>query len=184
MPTKNLTLVNNNSSMENCKSKLKSEFSKAFQFNCSHVIVTQDGIESLHGHDYFLSIKIESDNSESQQETGFSQLKQAASVLTQEFEGKVIVATLCDFAPVETTQTTVKMNLSNFRGAYYEWPRRMCVILEAKQTSAEELARYASLRIIQQLSENYFKHRLVSKFQVTVSEIFQQQQGKYTVRFN
>jgi 6-pyruvoyltetrahydropterin/6-carboxytetrahydropterin synthase len=124
-------------------------------FCCGHFISYRGHhCERLHGHNYRAAVEVEGGLQEDYYVFDFIALKQRTKEITDELDHHVLLATRNPFIVVEASEASVRV-----RYLEREWlfPRGDCVLLPIENTTAELLARYIALRLVEVLrnTENF-----------------------------
>jgi 6-pyruvoyltetrahydropterin/6-carboxytetrahydropterin synthase len=124
-------------------------------FCCAHFISYRGHqCERLHGHNYRAAVEIEGDLQGDFYVFDFIALKQRTREITDELDHHVLLATRNPVIGVEEDAIRVRV-----RYGEREWvfPRGDCILLPIENTTAELLARYIALRLVDSLrsGENF-----------------------------
>jgi len=120
------------------------------KFSAAHFIAYQGFRETLHGHNYRVSVQIEGDLGPQGYVLDFGIVKQVAKRVCSRLDEKFIIPGASDCLRVrqDVAQVTVGYNDDEFR-----FPCKDVVVLPIVHSSAEELARYLAGEIRRELSE-------------------------------
>jgi 6-pyruvoyltetrahydropterin/6-carboxytetrahydropterin synthase len=118
-------------------------------FCCGHFIsFAGDQCEPLHGHNYRAAVEIEGGLDENYYLFDFITLKRLAKVITDELNHRMLVATRNAHIKVEDTPERVRLT---HRDREWVFPRGDCALLPIENTTAELLATYIGLRLLERL---------------------------------
>jgi 6-pyruvoyltetrahydropterin/6-carboxytetrahydropterin synthase len=121
---------------------------------CSGHFISYEGdkCERLHGHNYRATVEIEGELDENRYVFDFIALKNRTKALTDELDHRMMLATANPFIKVEADSRRVHV-----RYGEREWvfPREDCVLLPIENTTAELLARYLALRLLEDLRKHH-----------------------------
>jgi 6-pyruvoyl tetrahydropterin synthase/QueD family protein len=120
------------------------------KFSAAHFIAYAGFRETLHGHNYRVSVEIEGNLGPQGYVLDFGTVKQVAKRVCSRLDEKFIVPAESDclYVSQEGAQVTVRYDGDEFR-----FPRKDVVLLPIVHSSAEELARYLAGEIRRELRE-------------------------------
>ena len=118
------------------------------KFSAAHFIAYHGFRESLHGHNYRISVEIEGDLGSQGYVLDFGIVEQVAKRVCQRLDEKFIVPAQSDCLHIreESGQMTLRYEDDEFH-----FPVKDVVVLPIVHSSAEELARYLAAEIRQEL---------------------------------
>lgn len=118
------------------------------KFSAAHFIAYEGFRETLHGHNYRVSVEIEGDLGPQGYVLDFGIVKQVARRVCQRLDEKFLIPAASDCLRVieEGGQVTVRYEDDEFR-----FPVKDVVLLPIIHSSAEELARYLAAEIHREL---------------------------------
>ena len=128
-------------------------------FASAHFIIGHDKCGRLHGHNYFIKVKVIGDLDEQHMILDFGELKGVLRKLTNPFDHKVLVPTEAPELKLKEKGESYEIVTCNKR---YLIPKEDTELVPVPATTAEEMAKY-------------FHHELKKiwsdlKFQVTIEE--------------
>lgn len=135
------------------------------KFSSAHFIAYRGFRETLHGHNYRLSVEVEGTLGPDGYVVDFGIVKKAAREICGRLDGKTIVPMESDCVSIESDDRHVVMITESGR---FSLPRGDCVLLPLVHSSVEELARYLAGEICQQLAADGIAG--ISAIQVGVEE--------------
>jgi 6-pyruvoyltetrahydropterin/6-carboxytetrahydropterin synthase len=121
---------------------------------CSGHFISYEGdrCERLHGHNYRATVEIEGDLDENQYVFDFIALKNRTKALTEELDHRMMLATGNPFIKVDADACRVHVR---YREREWVFPREDCVLLPIENTTAELLARYLAMRLLEDLRRHH-----------------------------
>lgn len=136
-------------------------------FSSAHFITFAGNIcERLHGHNYGLEIEVEGPLDENAYVVDFIALRDAAKKIVDELDHHVLLPTQHALIKVSADEREVT---ATFEERRWVFPLEDCVLLDIPNTTAEKLAEYVGLRLIDSLSLGTAE-RPVSRLSVAVDE--------------
>ncbi len=121
---------------------------------CSGHFISYEGdkCERLHGHNYRAAVEVEGELDENHYVFDFIALKHRTKEITDELDHHMLLATRNRLIRVEEGPQTVRVR---YREQEWLFPRDNCVLLPIENTTAELLARYIALRLLDSLRERH-----------------------------
>ncbi len=122
-------------------------------FCCGHFI-TYDGhqCERLHGHNYRAAVEIEGRLDENFYVFDFIALKARTKEITDALDHHMLLATRNAYIRVEESAERV---LVTYKDRQWIFPRGDCVLLPIENTTAELIARYIAMRLLESLQQRH-----------------------------
>jgi 6-pyruvoyltetrahydropterin/6-carboxytetrahydropterin synthase len=118
-------------------------------FCCGHFISYRGHeCERLHGHNYRAAVEVEGGLQGDYYVFDFIALKQRTKEITDELDHHMLLATGNPVINVEESPTSVRVR---YREREWVFPRGDCVLLPIENTTAELLARYIAMRLVEVL---------------------------------
>ena len=108
-------------------------------FASAHFIIGHDKCGRLHGHNYFLKVKIQGELDKEHMVLDYGDLKVALKKLTKELDHHVIIPSKAEGLEIEETDESYQIITCNKR---YLFPKEDAVFLPLEATTSEELSRY------------------------------------------
>lgn len=108
-------------------------------FAAAHFIIGHDKCGRLHGHNYFIKVKISGDINEQHMVLDYGVLKEELKKLVKPLDHKVLIPTKADGLQIEEKENSVEIVTCDKR---YLLPVDDVVHLPIPATTAEELAKY------------------------------------------
>ncbi len=108
-------------------------------FASAHFIIGHDKCGRLHGHNYFIKVKISGDINEQHMVLDYGVLKEELKKLVKPLDHKVLIPTKADGLQIEEKENSVEIVTCDKR---YLLPVDDVVHLPIPATTAEELAKY------------------------------------------
>jgi 6-pyruvoyltetrahydropterin/6-carboxytetrahydropterin synthase len=137
------------------------------KFSAAHFIAYPGFRESLHGHNYQVSVRVEADLGRDGYVLDFGLVKRVAKALCEELDEKVLVPARSDCLDIAADAARVEMTTAE--GERFQFPRNDCAVLPIVHSSAEELAAYLLERLRAKL-ENEAGGRPIAALEVGVAE--------------
>src|SRR5499427_2322078 len=124
-----------------------------FVFCSGHFISYEgDKCERLHGHNYRATVEIEGDLDDNQYVFDFIALKNRTKAITDELDHHMLLPTRSRIIAVEEGPRSVRVR---YKEREWLFPREDCVLLPVENTTAELLARYIGLRLLDDLRRQH-----------------------------
>ncbi|HDP96985.1 MAG TPA: 6-pyruvoyl tetrahydropterin synthase family protein [Euryarchaeota archaeon] len=116
-------------------------------FSAAHVMIGHAKCGRLHGHDYAISVRLEGEPGPDGVIMDFGLIKDIVRGITEELDHKFLVG-------VNNENVSIKGDVVSVRSgeSMYQIPIRDCATLEIEQTTAEEISKWFSKRLRDQLS--------------------------------
>lgn len=128
---------------------------ECFVFSAAHFITFGDNIcERLHGHNYKVAVVVEGMLGEHQYVIDFIALRDALRALTAELDHHVLLPKSHPHIRVTKEGNSVH---ATFEERRWLFPIEDCVILPVSNTTAEEIARYLTERLLEVLRKRSFE---------------------------
>jgi 6-pyruvoyltetrahydropterin/6-carboxytetrahydropterin synthase len=138
---------------------------KHLSFSSSHFVVEGGTCESLHGHNYRVSVELEGCMDAVGYVMDFTRLKYMIREIISPLDHKILIAS--QNASLRTTTTGEEMEVT-FKEKKYLFPRQECMILPVSNCTAEHIAAYILARLVSALREGNVRN--VSGIRVGVEE--------------
>ncbi len=121
---------------------------------CSGHFISYEGdkCERLHGHNYRTTVEIEGELDENHYVFDFIALKHRTKAITDELDHRMMLATRNPHIHIEEGPRSIRVC---YREREWLFPREDCVLLPIENTTAELLARYIALRLIEDLQRQH-----------------------------
>jgi 6-pyruvoyltetrahydropterin/6-carboxytetrahydropterin synthase len=121
---------------------------------CSGHFISYEGdkCERLHGHNYRATVEIEGDLDANRYVFDFIALKHRTKAITDELDHRMLLATRNPLIAVEEGPRSVRVR---YRDREWLFPRDDCVLLPIENTTAELLARWICLRLVEELQRQH-----------------------------
>lgn len=121
---------------------------------CSGHFISYEGdkCERLHGHNYRAAVEVEGSLDGNYYVFDFIELKHLTKTVTDELDHRMMLATRNPFIRVEEGPKSIHVR---YREREWLFPREDCVLLPIENTTAELLARYIGLRLIEDLRRKH-----------------------------
>jgi 6-pyruvoyltetrahydropterin/6-carboxytetrahydropterin synthase len=139
------------------------------KFSAAHFIAYPGFREALHGHNYRVSIAVEGGLGPQGYVVDFGVVKKIARRLCEQLDERVLVPAQSDCVEVVADERTVTLR---YDGDEFRFPRGDTVLLPIVHSSVEELARYLSGALKQELAREGIND--VTAVEVGVEESFGQ----------
>lgn len=118
-------------------------------FSAAHFVTfNNDVCERLHGHNYRVAAEVFGPLDENHFVVDFVALRETLKLLVDELDHHVLLPTSHPMIRVEADEHSVR---ADFRDRHWEFPREDCVLLPVPNTTAELIARYLGLRLLDAL---------------------------------
>ena len=108
-------------------------------FASAHFIIGHDKCGRLHGHNYFIKVKVKGDLDKQHMVLDFGDLKEALRKLTDPFDHKVLIPTKAPELQLEEKEESYEIITCNKR---YLIPKEDAELVPLPATTAEEMAKY------------------------------------------
>ncbi len=108
-------------------------------FASAHFIIGHDKCGHLHGHNYFIKVKISGDIDDQRMVLDYSILKEELKKLTKPLDHKVLIPSKAAELFLEEKEDSIEIISCNKR---YLIPAEDIILLPIPATTAEELAKY------------------------------------------
>lgn len=137
-----------------------------FKFSGSHFTIFGKGEgERLHGHNYYVSVKVEFDQLD--KSTGlvfdFNELKPIVKSICESLDEKVLIPAESPYLEIQETDTQLNIQFSE---KLYSFPRVDVALLKVANVSSEELSRY----LAHEISAQWMRSKQMRSLAVTVEE--------------
>jgi 6-pyruvoyltetrahydropterin/6-carboxytetrahydropterin synthase len=121
---------------------------------CSGHFISYEGdkCERLHGHNYRTAVEVEGGLDDNHYVFDFIALKQRTRAITDELDHRMMLPTRNPHIHVEAAAHRVHVR---YRDREWVFPRDDCVLLPIENTTAELLARYIALRLLDDLRRHH-----------------------------
>ncbi|ANQ09000.1 Uncharacterized protein PCOAH_00034040 [Plasmodium coatneyi] len=153
--------------------------SPLFSFNCAHFIAFKGFRETLHGHNYNVSLKLRGNIQDDGYVIDFSILKEKVKKVCKQLDHHFILPMYSDVLNIQEVKDNFKITCED--SSEYSFPKRDCVQIPIKHSSTEEIGLHILNKVIEEIGLPILKARSVNYMEVTVSESPTQ---KATVRRN
>jgi 6-pyruvoyltetrahydropterin/6-carboxytetrahydropterin synthase len=117
-------------------------------FAAGHFITYSGRCETLHGHNYRVSVELEGELDENAHVWDFGSLRRVTRKLLDELDRKTLLP--LDNPALQVTEEGQGVEVVYKEGRYV-FPRRDVVLLPVQNTSAETLARYLAAKLREEL---------------------------------
>ncbi|MHA1440570.1 MAG: 6-pyruvoyl trahydropterin synthase family protein [Candidatus Heimdallarchaeota archaeon] len=108
-------------------------------FASAHFIIGHDKCGRLHGHNYFIKVKVKGELNEQHMVLDYGLLKEALRKLTKPFDHKVLIPTKTDDLVLEEKDESYEIITCNKR---YLIPKEDVELVPVPATTAEEMAKF------------------------------------------
>ena len=108
-------------------------------FSASHFVKSEGEFENLHGHNYYLKIKLTGPMNNEGMVYDFRDVKSMALTICKTLDHKVLLPGESKSIKVTKSEDFIEVNVGEKR---YVFPQGDCVIIPTKATTAELLAQY------------------------------------------
>ncbi|SCN61276.1 6-pyruvoyltetrahydropterin synthase, putative [Plasmodium chabaudi chabaudi] len=142
--------------------------SPAFTFHCAHFIAYKGFRETLHGHNYNVSLKVKGHIQSDGYVVDFSILKKIVKNICNTIDHRFIVPTKSDVLKIEKINNNFQITCED--NSVYSFPQNDCVEIPIKHSSTEEIGHYILSKIIDEIGMDFLKSRSVNYIEISVSE--------------
>jgi 6-pyruvoyltetrahydropterin/6-carboxytetrahydropterin synthase len=118
------------------------------KFSSCHFIPRHEKCSRLHGHSYIVRMRLEGETDENGMLMDFVVLKKELRSLTDEMDHKVLLPARSKIVKIEEKDGSVEVTSCSKR---YVFPAEDVLMLEVTTTTAEEMARMMTERIIEDI---------------------------------
>jgi 6-pyruvoyltetrahydropterin/6-carboxytetrahydropterin synthase len=108
-------------------------------FSSAHFVVTEEGYEALHGHNYTVEVTIEGNLDEYGMIIDFRQVKREVSRVCKSIDHRVLLPGISPHMTIVEDGGSVVVNTKERK---YSFPVTDCLILPLKATTAEMIAKF------------------------------------------
>ncbi|NHK30302.1 MAG: 6-pyruvoyl tetrahydropterin synthase family protein [Asgard group archaeon] len=108
-------------------------------FASAHFIIDHEKCGRLHGHNYFIKVKIDGQLNADHMVLDYGILKEELKKLTKPLDHKVLIPEKAKGLTIEDKDKSIEINTCDKR---YLFPKEDIVLLPIQATTAEELARF------------------------------------------
>ncbi len=118
------------------------------RFSACHFIPRHEKCSRLHGHSYIVRLRLEGDIGAEGMIMDFVVLKKALKAMIDELDHKTLLPTESSDVKLDVTETSVEAVSC---GKRYVFPREDVVLLEIPNTTAEEMSKMMTRRIVSEI---------------------------------
>lgn len=118
------------------------------RFSACHFIPRHEKCSRLHGHSYIVRLRLEGDIGEEGMIMDFVVLKKALKAMIDELDHKTLLPTQSSDVKLGVTETSVEAVSC---GKRYVFPREDVVLLEIPNTTAEEMSKMMTKRVVSEI---------------------------------
>lgn len=108
-------------------------------FASAHFIIDHEKCGRLHGHNYFIKVKIDGQLNADHMILDYGILREELKSLTKPLDHKVLIPDKAEGLIIEEKNESIEINTCNKR---YLLPKEDIILLPIQATTAEELAKY------------------------------------------
>jgi 6-pyruvoyltetrahydropterin/6-carboxytetrahydropterin synthase len=121
---------------------------------CSGHFISYEGnkCERLHGHNYRTAVEVEGSLDDNYYVFDFIALKHCTKTITDELDHRMMLATQNAHIHVKEDARSIQVR---YREREWIFPREDCVLLPIENTTAEMLARYIAIRLLDELKRQH-----------------------------
>jgi 6-pyruvoyltetrahydropterin/6-carboxytetrahydropterin synthase len=121
---------------------------------CSGHFISYEGnkCERLHGHNYRTAVEVEGSLDDNYYVFDFIALKHCTKTITDELDHRMMLATQNAHIHVKEDARSIQVR---YREREWIFPREDCVLLPIENTTAEMLARYIAVRLLEELKRQH-----------------------------
>ena len=135
---------------------------EGFKFSVAHfTIFSADRAERLHGHNYYLTVELELNESDKSLglTLNFNDIKPEILALTESLDERVLVPALSPYLKI---QKNLKQISVSFGEKNYSFPEEDVFLLPVTNITSEELGRYLTEKLSEKLQKHPHARRIVS----------------------
>lgn len=118
------------------------------RFSACHFIPRHEKCSRLHGHSYIVRLRLEGDIGAEGMIMDFVVLKKALKQMIDEFDHKTLLPTLSEDVKLDISEDSVEAVSC---GKRYVFPSMDVTLLDVPNTTAEEMAKMMTLRIVSEV---------------------------------
>ena len=118
------------------------------RFSACHFIPRHEKCSRLHGHSYIVRLRLEGDIGAEGMIMDFVVLKKALKAMIDELDHKTLLPTESSDVKLDVTETSVEAVSC---GKRYVFPREDVVLLDIPNTTAEEMSKMMTRRIVSEI---------------------------------
>lgn len=115
------------------------------RFSACHFIPRHEKCSRLHGHSYIVRLRLEGDIGAEGMIMDFVVLKKALKVMIDELDHRTLLPTLSQDVKLDVAEGSVEAVSC---GKRYVFPREDVVLLDIPNTTAEEMSKMMTLRLV------------------------------------
>ena len=118
------------------------------RFSACHFIPRHEKCSRLHGHSYIVRLRLEGDIGDEGMIMDFVVLKKKLKEMIEEMDHKTLLPTLSNDVKLDVTEESVEAVSC---GKRYVFPRVDVTLLDIPNTTAEEMAKMMTLRMVAEI---------------------------------
>lgn len=146
----------------------------AFKFSSGHFVAYPGYRETLHGHNYSVSVRMRGTTMTDKDSyvLDFGVIKKHTKALCKELSEKMLIPTLAEEHVLKVKENLRNVELETEDGDFFSIPRKDCVLLPVKRTTCEELAPWLWEQLFSRLGGRDFfvRERRIEWMSVEVKE--------------
>lgn len=124
--------------------------------------------ETLHGHNYNVSLKVKGHIQNDGYVVDFSILKKIVKNICNTIDHRFIIPTNSDVLKIEKINNNFQITCED--NSVYSFPQNDCVEIPIKHSSTEEIGHYILNKVIDAIGMDFLKSRSVTYIEISVSE--------------
>uniref|UniRef100_A0A7R9WZ69 6-pyruvoyltetrahydropterin synthase n=1 Tax=Craspedostauros australis TaxID=1486917 RepID=A0A7R9WZ69_9STRA len=143
---------------------------QTFKFNAAHFVAYRGFREALHGHNYFISVRLLGSRTISKDGylIDFGDVKKAVIRTCKRLNERVICPMHSDVIDITVGDDTVSMVCED--GAKFLFPKADCVFLPIVHATTEEMSIYLWSAVLGDIDQSHLVRRGIHTMEVTVAE--------------
>ncbi|MCL2157099.1 MAG: 6-carboxytetrahydropterin synthase [Methanobrevibacter sp.] len=143
------------------------------RFSSAHIIPNHESCGCIHGHSYLVDVEIEGERSgEFEFVADFKDVKESVRKICNRLDHKVLIPINNENMEFKGLNPSEKLSLEDFKdlkfldfsigNKNYKLPKEDCVLLPLKHTSAEELSKYFTCKLFEDIQNKGYNIATIS----------------------
>jgi len=143
------------------------------RFSSAHIIPNHDSCGCIHGHSYFVDVEIEGERSgEFEFVADFKDVKDSVRKVCEKLDHKILIPINNNSMEFKGLNSSNKLSIDDFNSLdyldfaienkNYKFPIEDCVLLPLKHSSAEELSKYFTSKLFEDIQKKGYNIATIS----------------------
>ncbi len=124
-------------------------------FSASHLLITKDFSEGLHGHNYYVEIKLSGKINESGLIINFLAIDKIITDILSEWDHYTLLPKMNNILKIQESGNNVDLEAGD---QFYSIPKDEVVLLECENVTAEYLAKFVAFQVKKALQSIHEEH--------------------------